>query len=118
MTQVKIIVDDKELIADFNNGDTAKELLTRFPMKLEMMNLYSREMTYRFPEALPAKKKTTSGYEVGDIAYWAPRHSFVIFYKQTGEVIGDLQKIGHINSDISFFNGSGNVPVNFVLGDS
>lgn len=118
MTKVKIIIDGKELIANFNNSDTAKELLVRLPMKLKMMNLYSREMTYRFPEALPARKKTASSYEVGDIAYWAPRHSLVIFYKQTGEVISDLQKIGHIDSDISFFNGLGNVLANFTLGDS
>nr|WP_263852840.1 cyclophilin-like fold protein [Companilactobacillus keshanensis] len=33
------------------------------------------------------------------MAYWTPRHSFVIFYKQTGEVISELQKIGHINDE-------------------
>lgn len=117
MTKVNINVNDHKFTADFNNSDTAKELLKRFPMKLKMLNLYSREMTYRFPESLPAKKRITSGYEVGDIAYWAPRHSFVIFYKQTDEIISDLQKIGRINSDISFFDGSGTVTINFSLGD-
>ncbi|KRO00601.1 cyclophilin-like fold protein [Companilactobacillus kimchiensis] len=115
MTKVKITVDNKELNANFNDSDTSKELISRFPLNLEMLNLYSREMTYRFPEKLPAKKAKTSSYESGDIAYWAPRHSFVIFYKQTGEIIDELQKIGHITSDLSFLNKSGNLNMNFQL---
>ena len=113
MTKVTISIDGNKLEADFNNSDTARALLEKFPLKLTMMNLYSREMTYRFSESLPAKKAKTSGYEVGDIGYWKPRHSFVIFYKQTGEVIGDLQIVGHINSDVSLLNTVGDTEVTF-----
>lgn len=113
MTKVNISFEDKHLIANFNESDTAKALLTKFPIELPMMNLYSREMTYRFKEALPAKKAKTSGYQVGDIGYWAPRHSFVIFYKETGEIIDQLQIVGHIDSDVSDFNQSGDVSIKF-----
>lgn len=115
MTKVKMTTNGEELVADFNDSDTAKNIIAKLPLDLNMMNLYSRELTYRFSESLPAKKAKTSGYEVGDIAYWSPRHSFVIFYKQTGEVISDLQKIGHINSDISFMNKAGDLKMNFEL---
>lgn len=115
MTKVKLTINDQELTADFDDNDTSRAIMAQFPLKVSMMNLYSREMTYRFKEALPAKKAKTSGYEVGDIAYWAPRHSFVIFYKQTGEVIDDLQKIGHIKNDISFFNQSGDTNIEFSI---
>ena len=115
MTKVKLIINNQKLTADFDDNDTSRAIMARFPLKVSMMNLYSREMTYRFKTALPAKKAKTSGYEVGDIAYWTPRHSFVIFYKQTGEVIGDLQKIGHIKDDISFFNQLGDTDIEFSI---
>ncbi|MQS75519.1 cyclophilin-like fold protein [Companilactobacillus halodurans] len=115
MTKVTLTINNQKLSADFFDNDTSKALMEQFPLNVTMMNLYSREMTYRFKEALPAKKAKTSGYEVGDIAYWAPRHSFVIFYKQTGEVIGELQKVGHIKSDVSLFNGLGDTKIKFEL---
>ena len=113
MTKVTINMNGQTLEADFNNSDTAQALLNHFPLNVKMMNLYSREMTYRFNEKLPAKKAKTSGYKVGDIAYWTPRHSFVIFYKQTGEIISDLQIVGHISSDVSIFDGVGNTTMKF-----
>lgn len=115
MTKVKINIDSQELTADFNNSDTAKELMNRMPLSVKMMNLYSREMTYRFPDALPAKKAKTSGYEVGDIGYWKPLHSLVIFYKQTGEIIDQLQIVGHITDDISFLKSAGDSMIEFKL---
>ena len=93
------------------------ELVARFPLTIPMMDLYDREMCYRFPEALPADEARRSGYEVGDIAYWAPRHSFVIFYEQNGEIIGNLQKIGRIHSGVDLFarTGDTDVTLNFSM---
>ena len=113
MSKVTISIDENKLEADFNNSNTAKALLEKFPLKLAMINLYSREMTYHFSKFIPAKKVKTSGYEVGDVGYWKSRHSFVIFYNQTGEVIGDLQIVGHINSDTSLLNAVGDTEVTF-----
>ncbi|WP_125767106.1 cyclophilin-like fold protein [Lapidilactobacillus wuchangensis] len=115
MTKVRISLNDQDLIADFNDSDTAKDLLNKLPMAVKMRNLYSREMTYRFKEALPAKKATTSGYEVGDIGYWKPLHSLVIFYKQTGEIIDQLQIVGHLENEVSFFNSIGDSIIDFKL---
>ncbi|GAX02003.1 cyclophilin-like fold protein [Secundilactobacillus silagei] len=114
MVKIKMIVNGNTLIADFENNATANALLNLMPTQLPMLNLYSRELTYRFKQALPANDTQRKGYRVGDIAYWAPRHSFVIFYKQTGEIISDLQPIGHIDSgDLNQFQSSGNVTVSF-----
>lgn len=115
MTKVKLNLNGQELVADFNNSDTAEALINKMPLSVEMMNLYSREMTYRFPDALPAKKAKTSGYEVGDIGYWKPRHSLVIFYKQTGEIIDQLQIVGHITDDVNFFKSAGDSMIEFKL---
>jgi hypothetical protein len=82
-----------------------------------MMDLYSRELVYRFLQELPANEVQTSGYEVGDICYWTPRHSFEIFYAQNGEVISNLQKIGHIDSGFEILDSIRNVDVTFELLD-
>ncbi|AVW10055.1 cyclophilin-like fold protein [Lactiplantibacillus paraplantarum] len=114
MQTVKITVNGQVMTANFDENATSAALLAQMPMELPMLNLYSRELTYRFDSALPANEVHTSGYAVGDIAYWTPRHSFVIFYKQTGEVISDLQKIGHINNgDLTQFRSLGTVVMEF-----
>jgi len=114
MKKIKITVDHQTFTANFEENATTAALLAQMPLTLPMLNLYARELTYRFDQALPANEAHTSGYAVGDIAYWTPRHSFVIFYKQTGEVISDLQKIGHINNgDLKQFRSSGNVEMQF-----
>lgn len=99
MQKITFNLDGTVFNANFEDNQTANAIIDKMPLSLDMMNLYSRELTYRFKEALPAKEPQTSSYAVGDIAYWIPRHSFVIFYKQTGEVISELQKIGHINNE-------------------
>lgn len=115
MKKVKIRMNGQTMTANFDENATTAALFAQMPMELPMLNLYARELTYRFKQALPANEARTSGYTVGDIAYWTPRHSFVIFYKQTGEVISDLQKIGHINNgDLKQFQSSGNVAMEFA----
>ncbi|MHC5374396.1 cyclophilin-like fold protein [Enterococcus sp. LJL120] len=112
---VKILVQDQELDAIFFNNDTTQALLSQFPLTIPMMDLYSREMCYRFAEDLPASQATTSGYQVGDIAYWTPRHSFVIFYEQNNEVISNLQIVGHIASGVELFATTGDTEVTFEV---
>ena len=115
MIRVKITVGDRTLFADFLDNATTKSLVAKFPLTLPMQDLYGREMCHRFAEALPANEAGTSGYKVGDIAYWTPRHSFVIFYRQNGEVIGNLQKIGRIASGVELFAATGDTDVTFEL---
>lgn len=114
MKKVRIIVNHQQLTANFEENATTLALLSQMPLELPMLNLYSRELTYRFKAALPAEEAHTSGYTIGDIAYWTPRHSFVIFYKQTGEIISDLQKIGHINGDfLKYLDSSEKIEMKF-----
>ena len=112
---VKITVGNQVLRATFLDNATSRALVARFPLTVSMMDLYGREMCYRFPDALPADEARRSGYDVGDIAYWTPRHSFVIFYEQNGEIIGNLQKIGHIHSGVKLFARTGDTDVTFEL---
>ena len=113
--KVKITVGDQIMMATFYDNATTRALISRFPLTLPMEDLYSREMCYRFPDALPANEKQTSGYEVGDIVYWAPRHSFVIMYEQNNERISNLQKVGRIHSGVGIFRHTGDTPVRFEV---
>ena len=113
--RIKVTAGEQTMIATFEDNDTTREIISRLPLTLPMQDLYSREMCYRFPDALPANETKTSGYEVGDIVYWAPRHSFVIMYKQNGEKISHLQKIGKINSGVDIFQNTGDIDVKFEL---
>ncbi|SPX67900.1 Uncharacterized conserved protein [Lactiplantibacillus plantarum subsp. plantarum] len=93
MKKMKITANDRHFTANLEENATTAALLSQLPLTLPMLNLYNRELTYRFQQALPANEAHTTGYAVGDIAYWTPRHSLVIFYEQTGEVISNLQKL-------------------------
>ena len=112
---VEITVGKQVLQATLLDNATTRSLISRFPLTVPMVDLYAREMCYHFAEALPAEEARRAGYEVGDIAYWTPRHSLVIFYKQNGEVISDLQKIGRINSGVEVFTHTGDADVTFKL---
>lgn len=113
--KVKVTAGKHVLTATFIDNATTRALVAKFPLTVPMMDLYSRELVYRFPQALPANETRTSGYDIGDIVYWAPRHSFVIMYAQNGERISNLQKIGRIDSDLKVLERMGNADVRFEL---
>ncbi|MFZ7101411.1 MAG: cyclophilin-like fold protein [Peptococcaceae bacterium] len=112
--KIKITVGDQELIATLEDNATTQALLERLPLTLPMLDLYSREMCYRFPDELPADEAQTTGYEVGEIIYWPPGHSFVIMYAQNDERF-NMQKIGRIDSGVEIFEETGDVEVTVEL---
>ena len=113
--KVKITVGDTELIATMENNATTQAIIEQMPMTLPMMDLYGREMCYRYGAyALPTDNMRSDGYEVGDIAYWAPGGSLVILYAQNGEQF-ERQHLGHIDSGVEVFENTGDVDVTFEL---
>ena len=112
---MKIKVGDKILHADLEDNSSVTELVKKFPLTIKMENLYEREMCYRFGSGtLPAEEAKSNGYEIGDIIYWPPKGSFVILYKQNGEKF-EIQPIGHICEDVSFFSDISEVDITFEL---
>lgn len=112
ITKMKITVNGRTLTATLEDNATARAFAAKMPVTLPMMDLYGREMCYRFPEALPTDNARTRGYEVGEIVYYPPMHSFVIMYKQNGEHF-QMQSIGRVDSGVEIFDGIGNVDVRF-----
>ena len=112
VTRMKITVGSHTLTATLEDNATAQAFAAKLPIALPMMDLYGREMCYRFPDALPAEGAQTRGYEVGEIVYYPPMHSFVIMYAQNGERF-QMQSIGRVEGNVSIFNGIGDVDVKF-----
>ena len=112
--KIKMIFGNKVLTATLSNNATSRAFVEKLPITLPMLDLYSREMCYRFPDALPANEATTRGYEVGEIVYYPPRNSFVIMYAQNGERF-QMQTIGRVDSNVEAFRNIGNIDVRFEL---
>lgn len=113
--KIKITVGETELIATMEDNATTQAIIEQMPMTLPMMDLYGREMCYRYGAyALPTDNLRSDGYEVGDIAYWAPGGSLVILYAQNGEEF-ERQHLGHIDSGVEVFANTGDVDVTFEM---
>ena len=114
---MKITVGDKEIYAVLADNATAHAIADRLPLTLELLDLYGREMCYRFDDELPANEVQTRSFELGEIIYWPPRHSFVIMYYQNGEQFS-MQHVGQLENvdDVKLF-GQGNVTATFELVD-
>jgi hypothetical protein len=52
-----------------------RAIIAKLPLASLLTDLYAREMCYDFTDALPADNVQTTGYEIGEIIYWPPRHS-------------------------------------------
>lgn len=112
---LKITVGDKVMLARLEDNPTTRAFVDKLPTTLHMENLYGREMCYRYGKGGLTESATRSDrYEVGDIVYWPPRGSFVILYKQNGEEFERVQ-LGHIDGDVSMFEGNGDMDVKFEL---
>ena len=110
---ITITAGDHVITATLYDNAAGRALWDKLPLTLNMMNLYGREMCYRFGAGgLPDDGAADTGYEIGDISYWPPAGSLVILYKQNGEVF-EQQPIGHTDDDISFFNGMPDTEITF-----
>lgn len=115
--RVRITAGGQTMYAVLEDNATTRALVDMMPITLEMMDLYGREMCYRFGAgALATDSLRSDGYEVGDIAYWSPAGSLVILYEQNGERF-QRQHLGHISSGVEVFRTLGDTPVTFELAD-
>lgn len=112
--KIRMTVGKQVLTATLEDNSTTRAFLEKLPVTLPMMDLYGREMCYRFDEALPADGVQTRNFRPGEIIYWPPRHSFVIMYRQDGERFA-MQYIGQVDSGVEIFERTGDADVVFEL---
>ena len=97
--KIQIEARGKKWTISLENNETARALYAKLPLTLDMEDLYGLELCCRFRKALPAREVEMRGYEIGEVVYWPPRHSFVILYRQNGEAF-DMQSVGRVESGI------------------
>lgn len=111
--RITITAGEHVISAVLYDNAASRALWDMLPLTLPMMNLYGREMCYRFGAGgLPDDDAADTGYQIGDISYWPPAGSLVILYKQNGEVF-EQQPIGHTDDDVSFFDGMSDTEITF-----
>ena len=110
--RVKISVNNKVLHAVLDDNATSRAIYDKLPLKLFMQDLYSREMCFHFDERFKTENLRSDNYEVGDLIYWPPMHSFVILYKQNGEKFR-RQHLGKVLSSVEIFETTGDAEVLF-----
>ena len=110
---IRITAGEHVITATLYDNAAGRALWDKLPLTLPMMNLYGREMCYRFGAGgLPEDDAEDTGYAIGDISYWPPAGSLVILYRQNGEVF-EQQPVGHTDDDISFFDGMPDTDITF-----
>ena len=114
--RVNITVGDSVLKATMLDNETARDFVSMLPMTLQMRDLYHREKTGRPSRALSTRGPSQTTFEIGDLAYWAPGPSVVIFYDDVNTSLDgtSIIVIGKIESGIDLFtNYDGSVEVTF-----
>lgn len=115
--KIKITANGKTLSAILEDNATSRDLIKKMPLTLNMMDLYNREMCYRFGRnGLATEELRSDGYKIGDIAYWPPAGSLVILYRQNGEEF-ERAHLGNIESGVELFETTGNTRVTFELAE-
>ena len=97
-------------------GGPASRLLEQldYDTVYRLSTISAEEQIQVLKEALPAENATRSSYKIGDIFYWTPKNALVIYYGQNGKSFDNLQKVGHIETDVQFLEKVPEIPVSFL----
>jgi len=113
--KVKITIGQKIATAILYDNPTSKDLVSLFPLTLEMEDYNRTEKINQLPKKL-SSKDAPSGFDpsVGDITYYEPWGNIALFYKDFGYSNG-LISLGKITSGLEAFKVSGTIIAKFEL---
>ena len=111
--RIRIRMGDKMVTARLNDSEAARDLAAMLPLQVEMDDHLRREKTGVIPRPLSARTPGSRTYEQGDLGYWRPRNTIVIFYRQDGlEIPGPgIVLLGRVESGVGAFEVPGPVTV-------
>lgn len=111
--RIRIRMGNHEATATLNDSEAARDLFAMLPLSIEMDDLFRREKTGILPARLSERTPGVATYELGDLGYWRPRNSFVIFYRHDGETIPSpgIVRLGKVGSQLEIFDVPGTVRV-------
>ena len=104
-TNVKIIVKNVTVEAQFTDTACAKAIVGKLPLEASP-NEWGDEFYFEIPVKSPLDETATSIVKTGDIGYWPPGHALAIFFgptplsKGTNPVpASEVNIVGRITSD-------------------
>lgn len=111
--RVKFKIDgtDNEAVVKLIDSKPAREFIAQLPMTVEFSDFGEREKFASMPKMLTETEAVFSGYDVGEFLYGTPYKCMIAFYKQDGEVIDGLIKLGDFESGIEHFSVPQNITV-------
>lgn len=100
--RIRIRMGDQAVSATLNNSEAGRDFAAMLPLTIQMDDHLRREKTGVIPRALSEKTQGSRTYELGDLGYWRPRNTFVIFYRQDGLTIPGpgIVRLGKVDSGV------------------
>lgn len=109
--RLKIDGTDNEAVVKLIDSKPTRELIAQLPMTVEFSDFGEREKFAPVPSMLTESEAVFSGYNVGDFLYGTPYKCMIAFYKQDGEVIDGLIKLGVFESGLELFSEPHNMSI-------
>jgi hypothetical protein len=104
--QIRIRRGDHAITARLNDSEAARDFASMLPLTNQMDDHLRREKTGIIPRPLSERTPGNRTYELGDLEYWRPRNTFVIFYRQDGLTIPGpgIVLLGKVDSGVEIFD--------------
>ena len=115
--RIRIGMGNEVVHATLNDSDAARDLAAMLPLTIAMDDHLRREKTGVIPKPLSERTAGNRTYDRGDLGYWRPRNTFVIFYRQDGlEIPGPgIVLLGKVDSRVEVFDAPGSIDVRVEL---
>lgn len=115
---VKLSIGDMEFTAKLFDNDTARELVSRMPMELDMSELHGNEKYYYLSEGLPTDAENPGNIHTGDLMLYGS-DCLVLFYEDFHSSFS-YTRLGYLEkpAGLSEAVGADSVTVTFEAGDS
>lgn len=109
MTQLHLIINGEEILAELDDSPAARDFASLLPMTLSLSDYARKEKVSDLPRRLDTTG-APSGHtpEAGDITYYAPWGNLAIFYQGFSHATG-LVRLGRITGSLNALSRSGNV---------
>ncbi len=113
--KVKIVIENKEMIAELLDNVTAKEIYGILPFE-SRFNQWGEEIYFEIPLSLELDSSAKEIVKKGDLGYWPSGNCFCIFWGKTpaskgeeirpasavnvfGKITEGIEKLGNFKSD-------------------
>jgi hypothetical protein len=115
--RIRIRMGDQVVAGTLNHSEAARDFASMLPLTIEMDDHLRREKTGVIPGPLSERTQGSRTYELGDLGYWRPRNTFVMFYRHDGLTIPapGIVRLGKLDSRIELFDIPGRVKVTVEL---